>query len=62
MKWRYQEMLVGNSHIAYVMDGDRIVCRLEQIVVDVHDPGEAVERTRREFQSIVDNYRESLGE
>ncbi len=59
MDWKYQEILQGNSHIAYLMAGDRVVCRLKQCPVDVNDPGEDVERTRREFQSIVERHNET---
>ncbi len=55
-KWRYQELLQGNSYIGYVMDGKRVVCRREWHGIDVlQSPGREVERTRRELRLIVES-------
>jgi hypothetical protein len=58
MAWRYHDELMGNSFIAYVMEGDRTVCRLALHGITVRSPGEDVERTRREFRSIVAQHTE----
>jgi hypothetical protein len=58
MAWRYHDELMGNSCHVYVMEGDRVVCRLALHGITMRSPGEDVERMRREFRSIVAQHNE----
>ena len=53
-EWHYLELCQGNTYVGYVMDGSRVVCRIEHHGGNIcQDPGENVERSRRELRLIV---------
>jgi len=51
--WHYVEMLQGNTYIGWVLDDQRIVCCREYHGIDVQNPGQEIEQTRRELQEIA---------
>ena len=58
-RWKYDELLQGRTHIAYVLDGERVVCQQETRGIEIRSRRIGVERTRREFRMIVEQQAEN---
>lgn len=58
MPWKIKDDLFGFEHVIKILDGARIICCHRHVGIDVQNPGEMVERTRREFESIINQHNE----